>query len=105
MRQYNAVKEQASDIHIEPGDHSLRIRFRVDGRLLERLRTELPLQARERRALERRLSGEYFWHLGYHGFWQSGRRDEALEAYRRGIALAPWSVRLWKTYALALARS
>ena len=35
---YNAIKEQASDIHIEPGDRTLRIRFRVDGRLIERLR-------------------------------------------------------------------
>jgi type IV pilus assembly protein PilB len=28
-----ALREKASDIHIEPGDHHLRIRFRVDGRL------------------------------------------------------------------------
>ena len=39
---YNAIKEQASDIHIEPGDRTLRIRFRVDGRLIERLRPPLP---------------------------------------------------------------
>jgi type IV pilus assembly protein PilB len=35
---YNAVKEGASDIHIEPGDHSLRVRYRIDGRLMEKLR-------------------------------------------------------------------
>src|SRR5256714_9569924 len=35
---YNAVKDGASDIHIEPGDNSLRIRYRVDGRLMEKLR-------------------------------------------------------------------
>ncbi len=35
---YNAVKEGASDIHIEPGDHSLRVRYRIDGRLVEKLR-------------------------------------------------------------------
>jgi len=35
---YNAVKEAASDIHIEPGDHSLRVRYRIDGRLVEKLR-------------------------------------------------------------------
>lgn len=29
----NAVKEGASEIHIEPGSHSLRIRYRIDGRL------------------------------------------------------------------------
>ncbi len=35
---YTAVKEGASDIHIEPGDHALRVRYRIDGRLIEKLR-------------------------------------------------------------------
>jgi type IV pilus assembly protein PilB len=35
---YNAVKEGASDIHVEPGDHVLRVRYRVDGHLIEKLR-------------------------------------------------------------------
>ncbi len=35
---YTAVKEGASDIHVEPGDASLRIRYRVDGCLTEKLR-------------------------------------------------------------------
>jgi type IV pilus assembly protein PilB len=35
---YNAVKDGASDVHIEPGDNALRIRYRIDGRLVERLR-------------------------------------------------------------------
>ena len=35
---YNAVKDGASDIHIEPGDNVLRIRYRIDGRLVEKLR-------------------------------------------------------------------
>ncbi len=30
-----ALKEKASDIHIEPGDKNLRVRFRVDGRMHE----------------------------------------------------------------------
>jgi type IV pilus assembly protein PilB len=34
---YNAVRENASDIHIEPDDRKLRVRYRVDGRLYERL--------------------------------------------------------------------
>jgi type IV pilus assembly protein PilB len=34
---YSAVKEGASDIHIEPDEGSLRIRFRVDGVLYEKL--------------------------------------------------------------------
>src|SRR4029079_10689257 len=35
---YNAVKDGASDIHIEPGENTLRIRYRIDGRLTEKLR-------------------------------------------------------------------
>jgi type IV pilus assembly protein PilB len=35
---YTAVKEGASDIHIEPGEAALRVRFRIDGRLHEKLR-------------------------------------------------------------------
>ncbi|MFB3891516.1 MAG: GspE/PulE family protein [Phycisphaerae bacterium] len=35
---YSAVKDGASDIHIEPDDNSLRIRFRVDGSLRDKLR-------------------------------------------------------------------
>ncbi len=35
---YNAVREGASDIHIEPDEGSLRVRYRIDGRLYEKLR-------------------------------------------------------------------
>jgi type IV pilus assembly protein PilB len=35
---YNAVHENASDIHIEPENKKLRIRYRVDGRLYEKIR-------------------------------------------------------------------
>ncbi len=35
---YNAVKEGASDVHVEPGDNVLRIRYRIDGCLVEKLR-------------------------------------------------------------------
>ena len=35
---YNGVRENASDIHIEPGDKRLRVRYRVDGKLYERIR-------------------------------------------------------------------
>ena len=35
---YNAVREGASDIHVEPDENSLRVRYRIDGRLYERLR-------------------------------------------------------------------
>jgi len=35
---YNAVQENASDIHIEPDDKKLRVRYRVDGKLYEKMR-------------------------------------------------------------------
>ena len=38
---YHAVKEGASDIHIEPGDRCTRVRYRIDGRLYKSL--EVPL--------------------------------------------------------------
>jgi type IV pilus assembly protein PilB len=34
---YSAVQDAASDIHIEPGNHRLRVRYRVDGKLFEKL--------------------------------------------------------------------
>lgn len=35
---FSAVQEGASDIHIEPDDHRLRVRYRIDGKLFEKLR-------------------------------------------------------------------
>jgi type IV pilus assembly protein PilB len=40
---YSAVREGASDIHIEPDDGSLRVRFRVDGRLYEKIRPPIKM--------------------------------------------------------------
>src|SRR6476661_8801355 len=42
---YNAVKDGASDVHIEPGDNALRIRYRIDGRLMEKLRPPFQMGA------------------------------------------------------------
>ncbi len=42
---YSAVKDGASDIHIEPGDENLRIRYRVDGCLIEKLRPPYQMAA------------------------------------------------------------
>ncbi len=40
---HTAVREGASDIHIEPGNQSLRIRFRIDGKLFEKLQPPVQL--------------------------------------------------------------
>ncbi|MCK5714187.1 MAG: Flp pilus assembly complex ATPase component TadA, partial [Hyphomicrobiaceae bacterium] len=42
---YSAVKEGASDIHIEPQDNALRVRFRVDGSLYEKIKPPQVMQA------------------------------------------------------------
>jgi len=42
---YNAVRENASDIHIEPDDKKLRIRYRVDGKLFEKMRPPFRMHA------------------------------------------------------------
>jgi len=59
------------------------------------------LTRRERRAILRRLSREYFWHLGYVGYWQTGHRQQALKMFKRGLAVWPWHLPAWKTYLLA----
>ena len=41
---FSAVEETASDIHIEAGDKSLRIRYRVDGSLFEKMRPPPQMQ-------------------------------------------------------------
>ena len=42
---YSAVQEDASDIHIEPGEDSLRIRYRIDGVLFEQAAPPLRMHA------------------------------------------------------------
>jgi hypothetical protein len=73
-------------------------------RALQQLPEDLSLNRRERRELNKRIAREYFWHLGYVGFWQAGRRLEALDMYRRGLMAWPWHPAAWKTYLLARLR-
>src|SRR4029079_3885165 len=40
---FNAVKERASDIHIEPGEQEVLVRYRIDGELYETRRGARPL--------------------------------------------------------------
>jgi len=42
---FNAVREGASDIHIEPDENQLRIRYRIDGRLIEKLQPPIRMAA------------------------------------------------------------
>jgi hypothetical protein len=71
----------------------------------EELPNRIRLSRAERTSLRRRLSREYFWHLGYGTLWQRGQHADALEMFRRGIALHPTSLRYWKTYWLSRLRT
>lgn len=62
------------------------------------------LSPRERHALDRRLSHELFWNVGYSLLWQNGRSRDALDEFRRGLRLWPTNWRYWKTYLLARIR-
>jgi type IV pilus assembly protein PilB len=42
---YTAVRDGASDIHIEPGENALRVRYRIDGHLTEKLRPPYQMHA------------------------------------------------------------
>ncbi|HRQ76128.1 MAG TPA: ATPase, T2SS/T4P/T4SS family [Phycisphaerales bacterium] len=42
---FSAVQDSASDIHIEPDDHRLRVRYRVDGKLFEKMRPPYKMHA------------------------------------------------------------
>jgi len=67
----------------------------------EQLMPMTQLTTRQRRALRKRLAREYFWHLGYVGYWQNGRHSEAFDMFKRGLAVWPWHFHAWKTYFLA----
>ena len=71
----------------------------------EDLRTDVALTREENRVLAQRLLKEYFWHLGYAMLLKSVNLSAAKSAFRRGLREWPWSLRCWKTYAIAEARS
>jgi glycosyltransferase involved in cell wall biosynthesis len=79
--------------------------FEEEVRGIERLRAEIPLPSTARTALDRELGAKYFWRLGYSGYWQLGRRGDALKAFRTGLRLRPSDWRMWKTYLLCQLRA
>jgi glycosyltransferase involved in cell wall biosynthesis len=71
----------------------------------EELRSQIKMTPCELRAWRKRLSREYFWHLGYSLYWRHGRRNEAMSMFWQGIRLWPWDIFYWKTFLLARLRS
>ena len=49
----NAIRKGASDIHIEPYEKQLRVRYRIDGVLHEEMTPPLKLKNAHRRAASR----------------------------------------------------
>jgi glycosyltransferase involved in cell wall biosynthesis len=78
--------------------------FRTIADGFEELRRSVRLTPEESRALDLRLSQEYFWNLGYPLF-RHGRRHEALALFRKALGLDPRNLAFWKTYLLSLART
>jgi hypothetical protein len=68
----------------------------VDG--LERIQREGSLTPRQQAALKRRLAEHYFWDIGYVCFLASGQTAKARASFKKGLALAPADLRMWKTY-------
>ncbi len=54
---FNAVKEGASDIHIEPAERCVRVRYRIDGRLYKSLEVPLHLLTRHQPYQDHGLDG------------------------------------------------
>ena len=72
---------------------------------LERLKAQLALTPRQRRAMDRNLAREYFWRLGYACCWQGDDRVAALQAMRTALRLTPMNLWMAKTYAACAARA
>lgn len=107
-RVHTVYQTHDANSSLSGGNKALEKRLRLQLAIaegFERLAKSDVLRHSERRALKRRLSQEYFWHVGYSLLWMNGRRSEAKQMYRRGLALWPWNWRYWKVFALAIARS
>lgn len=87
---------------VSPEKHLRLFRALVSG--YEQLRGRVRLTPAQVRELERKLSRDYFWNLGYALVRQPGRADEGLALMRRGMRLWPTNVAYWKTYGLAKLR-
>jgi tetratricopeptide (TPR) repeat protein len=102
---YHVHDENSSGSSAARSQSALVDLFEEQVRGLTYLSEQVELPPADARALRRRLSREYFWHLGYVSLWEYGRRQEALAAFRQALKLWPWDPRYWKTYLLARART
>jgi glycosyltransferase involved in cell wall biosynthesis len=102
---YNVHQGNSSSAGIDGSlDKQLRIHHAMIAGFQE-MQQRTPLNPREKRALRRRLSQEYFWRIGYALLWNSGRAEEAIGMFRRGLELWPWDWRYWKTFTCSVLKS
>jgi glycosyltransferase involved in cell wall biosynthesis len=79
--------------------------FEEHVRGLERIRRETALSPRASRALRHNLGLLYFWRVGYSGHWQLAHVDEAFRAFKTGLLMRPFDLRMWATYASCVAKA
>lgn len=100
---YYVHEQNSSATGTQSLDKHVRIfRALIEG--YEDLKKQVVLTPAQTRALNRRLSREYFWHLGYKLLHQPGREREALGYLWRGLWLWPTNPGLWKTYLVSWLR-
>lgn len=99
---YQVHDDNSSDTKADSTDYEKRIRSM--NRLMDSYEatfSEIDLSNIEKQALNKRLSEDYFWKLGFSLQWQSGRYAEALLSYKKALSLRPFYWKFWKTYCLA----
>lgn len=101
---YHVHEQNSSGSALQISSQKQAMIYRELIRGYEELPRTVQLSVEQRRALDRKLAREYFWHLGYATYWQSGRRAEAMAAFRQALRFDPFRFEYWKTYLLARLR-
>ena len=63
------------------------------------------LSPAHRKALDKRVSREYFWHLAYEVLLPMRNYRECLALQKKAIRLDPWRLSYWKTYLVCRVRA
>jgi glycosyltransferase involved in cell wall biosynthesis len=99
---YQVHDDNSSDTKADSKDYVKRINSMQ--RLIDSYQatfTEIDLTNVEKKELKKRLSEDYFWKLGFSLQWQAGYYQDALQTYKKGLALRPLNWKFWKTYFIA----
>lgn len=100
---YHVHDSNSSDTKADSTDYEKRIKAMEE--LIasyEATFSAVNLNESEKAALEKRISEDYFWKLGYSLLWQNGYQKRAIEAYKQGFKYQKFNLKFWKTYTIAL---